>query len=138
MHAGWGDMDYNAHMANTAYLHKAATARMLYFSANGFPMAEFARLNLGPVILRDEVDYYRETRLLDEFTVTLELAGLSADAKKFRLRNAFLRADGKPSAVVTSLGAWLDLAARRLTAPPSALRAALESLPRADDYAMLE
>ena len=138
MRADWGDMDYNSHMANTAYLHKSDTARMLYFNENGFPMKEFARLGVGPVILRDEADYYRELRLLDEFTVTLELAGMSPDGKKFRLRNAFIRADGKPAAVVTSLGAWLNLAERKLTAPPPELRAALESLARAEDYTTID
>src|SRR6266849_9892511 len=30
--AGWGDMDFNAHMRNTAYLDKSADVRMMYFS----------------------------------------------------------------------------------------------------------
>jgi acyl-CoA thioester hydrolase len=138
MRADWGDMDYNAHMANAAYLHKSGTARMLYFSENGFPMKEFARLGVGPVILRDEADYYRELRLLDEFTVTTELSGMSPDGKKFRIRNAFIRADGKTAAVVTSRGAWLNLAERKLTAPPPELRALLENMARAEDYATID
>jgi acyl-CoA thioester hydrolase len=51
--AGWGDMDYNAHMRNTAYLDKSADVRMMYFAERGFPMAEFARLQLGPVVMKD-------------------------------------------------------------------------------------
>ncbi len=58
--AGWGDMDFNSHMRNTAYLDKSADVRMMYFSENGFSMQEFMRLRLGPVIMRDELDYYRE------------------------------------------------------------------------------
>jgi acyl-CoA thioester hydrolase len=80
--AGWGDMDFNSHMRNTAYLDKSADLRMMYFAENGFPMAEFLRLRMGPVILRDELDYYREIGLLDEIRVTLELAELSADGSR--------------------------------------------------------
>ena len=34
--AGWGDMDFNAHMRNTAFLDKSADVRMMFFSENGF------------------------------------------------------------------------------------------------------
>jgi acyl-CoA thioester hydrolase len=69
--AGWGDMDFNSHMRNTAYLDKSADVRMMYFSENGSSMQEFMRLRLGPVIMRDELDYYREVSLLEELRATL-------------------------------------------------------------------
>lgn len=34
--AGWSDMDFNSHMANTAYLDHAADVRMMYFAEYGF------------------------------------------------------------------------------------------------------
>ena len=82
--AGWGDMDFNSHMRNTACLDKSADVRITYFSENGFSMQEFMRLRLGPVIIRDELDYHREVSLLEELRATLELAALAADA----LRNS--------------------------------------------------
>ncbi len=36
--AGWGDMDFNAHMRNTAYLDMAADVRMMHFVDCGFPI----------------------------------------------------------------------------------------------------
>lgn len=77
--AGWGDMDWNSHMANTAYFNKGADVRMMFFAEHGFPLGEFARLKIGPVILREEIEYFREIRLLDEVRVTLSLAGVSED-----------------------------------------------------------
>jgi acyl-CoA thioester hydrolase len=50
--AGWGDMDFNSHRRNTAYLDKSADIRLMFFSENGFPMAEFMRLRIGPVIMK--------------------------------------------------------------------------------------
>lgn len=39
--AGWGTMDFNGHMANTAYLDLAADVRMAFFAEHGFPPSEF-------------------------------------------------------------------------------------------------
>ena len=36
-----GTMDFNGHMANTAYLDLAADVRMAFFAEHGFPPAEF-------------------------------------------------------------------------------------------------
>ncbi len=135
--AGWGDMDFNSHMKNTAFLDKSADVRMMYFAEHGFPTAEFARLKLGPVVMKDDLEYRKEVGLLQEITVTLAIAGLSADGSRFVLRNEILRPDGTLCARVTSAGGWLDLAARKLVAPPAPLLAALQSLPRTDDFAAL-
>ena len=134
---GWSQIDANAHMRNTAFLELCVDARLMYFETHGFPAREFERLRVGPVIFRDEVDYLREVRLLESVSVTLALAGLSEDGMRFRLRNEFFGPDGKLAARVTTIGAWLNLSTRKLTAPTEALAAALASLPRSDDYAVL-
>lgn len=100
-------------------------------------MREFERLRLGPVIIRDEVEYFRELRLLEPFTVALLLAGSSDDGSRFRLRNEFFRADGQKAARVTSTGGWMDLQARRWTAPPEALRKLVAGLPQSPDFEVL-
>ncbi|HEY2291685.1 MAG TPA: thioesterase family protein [Thermoanaerobaculia bacterium] len=133
-HVRWGDMDFNAHMRNTAYLDTAVDVRLMYFAENGFPSSEFERLRLGPVVRRDELEYYREFHLLDPVTVTLELAGISPDGSRFRLRNDFFRQDGTLAARLTSTGGWLDLAQRRLVVPPEAITDLLKALPRTADF----
>ncbi len=135
--AGWGDMDFNSHMRNTAYLDKSGDVRMMFFAENGFPMAEFARLRIGPVIMKDELEYFREVGLLDPLRVTLGLAALAEDGGRFHVRNEFYRADGKLAARVTSVGGWLDLSARKLVVPPEGLLAALRSLPMTEDFKVL-
>jgi acyl-CoA thioester hydrolase len=136
-HARWADMDFNAHMGNSAYLDAASDVRMQYFASRGFAMSEFTRLRVGPVIKRDELDYQREVRLLEPLLGTLELGGLSIDGARFRLVNEFRREDGQLAARVASLGGWLDLAARRLCAPPAALAEAMHALARSADFAEL-
>jgi len=134
MMAGWGDMDFNGHMRNTAYLDKSADVRMQFFLENGFGMREFSRRKLGPVILRDELEYRREVGLLESIRVTLQLSGLSEDGSRWSMCNEFYRDDGGLSARVVSFGGWLDLATRRLTQPPEDLLAALKRLPQAAGF----
>jgi len=137
LYAGWRDMDYNSHMANTAYLDRAADVRMMYFSENGFSADEMLRLKIGPVVMKDEIEYFREVRLLQELRAGLSLAGLAPDGSRFMLRNEFAHANGKRCAVVTSTGGWLDLSARKLIVPPDALRDAMAALPRAEGFCEL-
>ncbi len=135
--AGWGDMDFNAHMRNTAYLDKSADVRLMFFAEQGFPAEEFIRLRIGPVVRRDAVDYFKEVNLLEEMSVSLMVTGLSGDGSHMRLRNEFSRVDGKLIARVTSTGGWLDLSTRKLIAPPDKLLAALRALVRTDDFELM-
>lgn len=134
MMAGWGDMDFNSHMRNTAFLDKAGDVRMLFLSEHGFPMSEFMRLKIGPVVMKDEIAYFTEVMLLDEITVTLGVAGLAPDGSRWQLRSDVIRPDGKLAARITSTGGWLDLNARKLIAPPPALLATWQALARTDDF----
>ncbi len=133
LYVGWGDLDANGHMRNTAYLDKAADVRMYYFAEHGFPSREFARLAIGPVVRTDEIEYFRELRLLDPVTVTLQVEALSADGARFVLRNEFWR-DDRLVARVRTTGGWLDLKARKLITPPEGLRVLLEAAPHTEDF----
>jgi acyl-CoA thioester hydrolase len=137
MIATWGDMDYNGHMRNTAFLDKSADARLMFFAEHGLPADAFIQLKIGPVVRKDEVEYFREIRLFEEMRVTLTAAGLSDDGGRFLLRNEFWRDSGTLAARVTSSGGWLDLGARKLVAPPDALRSALHLIQRTDDFQVL-
>ncbi|MCZ7583581.1 MAG: thioesterase family protein [Deltaproteobacteria bacterium] len=132
--AGWEHMDFNAHMANAAYLDIAVNARMRFFTEHGFSMRALEKHGIGPVVRRDELDYFREFRLLEPIHVELALAGLSPDGSRMKLRNVFYRDDGAKAAVLTSFGGWLDLRERRLTVPLQISRDVLAGLPRTDDY----
>ena len=135
--AGWAEMDANAHMANVAFLDKCVDCRMTFFKQNGFPVTEFAKRRIGPVVRRDELDYFREIALLEPITITLQLGGQAPDGSRFRLINEVLREDGQCAARVRSEGGWLDLAARKLIAPPTDLFAAMNAMPRSADFVEL-
>ncbi|HVE69919.1 MAG TPA: thioesterase family protein [Thermoanaerobaculia bacterium] len=127
LYARWGDMDFNGHMRNTAFLDASADVRMFFFEANGFSMREFDIRRIGPVIVRDELEYFRELRLLEPVRVTLSAKEVREDGR-FVLVNEFYREDGKQAARVTSSGGWLDLDKRKFTVPPAELQRLLEQL----------
>lgn len=137
LYAGWADMDFNSHMRNTAYLDKAADVRQMFLIEQGFPIDEFLRLRIGPVVMRDEVEYFKEVGLQQEITVTYALAGHALDGSRFLLRHEIFRADGELSARVTSTGGWLNLVERKLMAPPPALLSAMNSLDKTSDFVIL-
>ena len=133
----WGDVDGNGHMANIAYLTRSADTRFLFFFENGFPNSRFSTEHIGPVILRDELVYRKELRLLQEFSVDLQMAGLSSDGGRFRIQNTFRNSDGEVTAIVNSEGVWFDLMNRRPRAPPPDLDAVQRAMPRGDLFTEL-
>jgi acyl-CoA thioester hydrolase len=137
LYAGWGDMDFNSHMKNTAYLDKCADVRQMFLNENGFPVEAFSRLHIGPVVMKDELEYFKEVGLQQEIMVTYALAGQATDGSRFLLRHEIFRPDGKLAARVTSTGGWLDLTERKLIAPPPALLAAMNRLERTSDFMVL-
>ena len=130
-------MDFNSHMKNTAYLDKAADVRQMFLAENGFPMEEFVRLGIGPVVMKDEVEYFKEVGLQQQITVTYVLAGQAVDGSRFVLRHEIFRPDGKLSARVTSAGGWMDRTERKLIVPPPALLAAMNVLEKTSDFVVL-
>ena len=130
-------MDFNSHMKNTAYLDKTADVRQMFLIENGFPVEEFTRLRIGPVVMKDEIEYFREIGLQQKIDVTYALAGHALDGSRFLLRHEIFRLDGELSARVLSAGGWLNLDKRKIVAPPPALFAAMDSLERTDDFVVL-
>jgi len=135
--AGWGTMDFNGHMANTAYLDLAADIRLAFMAEHGFPPPELHRLAIGPVIRKDELEYFREVALYETVTVTYAVLAMSADGARWVVENEIWSAAGARAATVRSTGGWLDLRLRKLVAPPGALLGALQQIPRVPDFVEL-
>lgn len=134
--AGWGDMDFNSHMRNTSYLDKSVDVRFMFFAENGLPMSEFIRMRIGPVAMKDEIEYFKELNLLEDMRVTLSLAGMSNDASRIKVRNEFFKNDLLAARVTTTLG-WLDLGERKLIFPSGKLLEVLLSIDRTEDFQVL-
>lgn len=133
----WSDLDANVHLRNTGYLDYAAQTRFLYMKDSGFTPAHFKEAGMGPIVFSEQIVYHKELHFLENFSVTMELGGISEDGAKFIMVNRFRKADGRLAAEVITRGAWFDLAARRVKAPPQALTDVLLRLPRTDGFESL-
>ena len=134
----WADVDANRHMRHSAYADYGAHARVELFCALGFDMARFEALELGPVLLREELIYRREVAMGQEVLVRSAIAALSPQADRLHIAHTMRKvADDQVAAHIRAEIAWMDLRARRLISPPEALRAALHAAPRADDFQVL-
>jgi acyl-CoA thioester hydrolase len=133
----WSDLDANVHLRNTRYLDYAAQTRFLYLKENGFTPADFKSADIGPVVFSEQIRYQKELHFLEEFSVTMQVGGISEDGAKFIMVNRFLKKDGRLAAEVITRGAWFDLQARRVKTPPDGLMEAMQRMERTEEFESL-
>ena len=131
----WADLDPNAHMRHSAYADYGAQARVGFLTEHGFGLEQFTKFRLGPVLFREDLKYLREIRPNEIIRVTCEATGMSPNRKHWRIRHRIFRQDGELSCVIDCQGAWLDLVARKVIPAPPELEAAMQAMPKAEDYA---
>lgn len=130
----WADLDPNIHMRHSAYTDYAAHTRVQFLSEQGFTMARFAQLGIGPILFREDTRFLKEVGLGETIRVTAELSGLNEDGSRWNIVHAIYKEDGRLAATVTVEGAWLDLRARKLAVPPAEISAVMNSISRHASY----
>ncbi|WP_303311183.1 thioesterase family protein [Hymenobacter sp. BT730] len=133
--ARWADLDPNMHMRHSAYTDYAAQVRLEFLSEQGFSLAHFAKLAIGPILFREDTRFFKEVGLSEQIRVTGELAGINEDGSRWRIVHSIYKADNRLAATVTVDGAWLDLRARKLVVPPAEITAVMRQLTHHDTYA---
>lgn len=133
----WGAVDANDHMRNTAHFDAAADVRLAFLESRGWDRNRLAGIGLGMIAFEERVMYRRELRLRDGFAVTLELAGVSADGARVRLRSVFLDREENELATLTSDLGWMDRATRRVAPVPADLAEVFLQLACTADFALI-
>jgi len=62
----WSDFDPNRHMRHTAYNDYAAEVRVRFFQEHGLSINEFAKLNIGPILFKEETETPGSSKLNNE------------------------------------------------------------------------
>ena len=130
----WSDFDPNRHMRHTAYNDYAAEVRVRFFQEHGLSIDEFAKLNLGPILFKEETSFFKEIRIGENITVTMELEGVSKGIERWRFKHQVLNKYGKLSAEIKVYGAWLDLTKRKLAVPPKEFADMFNDLPKSENF----
>ena len=123
----WADVDMNGHMKSTAYLEYCFDIRMTFLNENGFPISNFQKLQSAPVILKDEIQYFKEVFLFDELVGSLILKDISEDEKKFSFLNQFYKNNELVASVYTNW-VWFHVPTRKDVPAPEALLSTLKKL----------
>jgi acyl-CoA thioester hydrolase len=129
----WSECDQNGHLRNTTYSEYGIETRIGYMADSGFPITKLREAGIGPVIMREEIDYLREVHLGDAIEVDFQRLGLSPDGARWRLAHDFRRGDERVARIVL-LGGWLDLRKRRLTPPLHDMARVFERLDAGEPY----
>ncbi|MFD0761285.1 acyl-CoA thioesterase [Lutibacter aestuarii] len=130
----WSDFDPNRHMRHTAYNDYAAEVRVRYFQEHGLSINEFAKLNIGPILFKEETSFYKEIHIGENITVKMELEGVSKEIERWRFNHQIFNEAGKLSAEIKVYGAWIDLEKRKLTSPPAEFVKIFEDLPKTSNF----
>jgi len=130
----WSDFDPNRHMRHTAYNDYAAEVRVRFFQEHGLSINEFAKLNIGPILFKEETSFYKEIHIGENINVHMELEGVSKGIERWRFTHQIFNQEGKLSAEIKVYGAWIDLLKRKLTAPPADFVKIFEDLPKTSNF----
>lgn len=130
----WSELDPNGHVRHSAYNDYGAQTRVNAFDDFGFGMDELIKIQIGPVLFREEVKFLREIRMNEFIKVDLQLLATRKDASKWSLIHHIYKSNGEMAAVVTVDGAWLDLKLRKIVVPPHELANAVMQYPKAETF----
>lgn len=111
----WSDVDANRHLANSAYINFMSHTRMAFLLELGFDHKTMAVQEIGPVVFYEHVYYFKEAFPGKPIKVSLEIMGMSEDAKFFEFHHNFYNHKGENIARCEMMGAWMDLKTRKLT-----------------------
>lgn len=132
----WADLDPNGHVRHSVYYDWGALVRITYLTSKGVGLEWMVRNGIGPVLFREEARFVRELRFGDELRMDLALSASSTDGRKWQMRHRILRGE-EVAATLEVDGAWLDLRARKIVAPPAEVVRAFDNLGRSADFTVL-
>ena len=130
----WSDMDANGHVRNTAFSDFGTQGRIAFLNEYGITMDFWQKLNIGQVLVREELLYKRELRMLDKVTVTCEVRKASRDYKKFVIVQHILNAENKEAAQITTESLWIDMTSRRVVCPPPEMLERMQQMPTSQNF----
>ena len=120
----WADCDANNHMRHSAYADMAAHARIGYLTEIGIGPEWLSENNAGPVLFKETTEYFREVKMNEVLSITVEAGEPTGSDKTVTLVNNIYKENGELAARVSVLFAWMDSIARKVIVVPEKARQA--------------
>lgn len=130
----WSQLDANMHLRHSAYADFAAQARLELMDHMQFGFNELARLRIGPVLFREELQYLKEVRPNEVVKVSCLLKSCREDGSRWSFLQRVYRQDAEVAALIHADGAWIDLDKRKLTGLPEEAMKRFMQIPKTPDF----
>lgn len=130
----WSDLDPNFHLRHSVYYDWGAFARVEFLNECGLTTAVMTRLQVGPILFREECVFKREIRLGDKVTISVEMISAKKDFSRWNIRHQIVKNGDTLAAIITVEGAWLDIVKRKLGPPPPEATSVFDKMPRATSF----
>lgn len=133
----WRDLDANKHLGNSSYVDFMSHTRMSFFMKHNIDLTEMERHGVGPIVMHEHIYYFKEIRLGQAIDVSLEIIGMTEDARFVKIAHNFYDKSGKNLAYAEMLFSWIDLETRRLARLPQSLATTISNFPKAKNFSVL-
>ena len=134
----WSDVDANRHLGNFAYINMMSHARMAALEHIGFGHKTMAKLQIGPIVLRESIHYFKEVFPGQKLRVGVALKSLSNDHRFFSFEQRFYLDNGENVALGEMTGSFISLLTRKISAPQKEILDGFNLIPKAEDFEYVE
>lgn len=130
----WSDLDPNFHIRHSVYYDWGALCRVAFLNKWGLTADVMTRLQVGPILFREECVFRKEIRSGDTVSMDLKLLKARPDFSRWSIQHHIRKAETVVCAVLTVDGAWLNTALRKLATPPESVHTVFNEMPRSETF----
>jgi acyl-CoA thioester hydrolase len=134
----WSDLDPNFHLRHSVYYDWGAYCRVAFLGQFGLTSEVMQRLQIGPILFREECVFRKEVKLGDKVTINLQVTKSKRDFARWTIQHQVVKNDDTIAAIITVDGAWMDIVKRKLASPPGQVLETFSQMPVAQDFQWIE
>jgi len=125
----WSDLDPNVHLRHSVYYDWGAFCRIAFLNEHHLTTGLMQRLQIGPILFREECIFKKEIRLGDKVAISLQVLRAKKDFSRWTIQHTVMKNEDTVAAILTVDGAWLDTAKRKLATPPQEVFSVFSQMP---------
>lgn len=134
----WSDLDPNVHLRHSVYYDWGAFCRITFLNEHQLTTELMQRLQIGPILFREECVFKKEIRLGDKVAISLQVLKAKKDFSRWTIQHTVMKNEDAVAAILTVDGAWLDTAKRKLTTPPQEVFSVFSQMPLDANFQWLD
>lgn len=130
----WNDLDANGHLGNSSYIEYMSHTRMSFFTENGFDLHFMKSYGLGPIVINEQIHYFKEYLTQDRVYVGLEVSGMTDDGQFVTIEHNFYNELGRHMAQAEMLFSFINLNTRKLGVIPEEVSSKIKNFPKSKHF----